>query len=90
MPEIGLATIYRMINVLEEAGAIKRENMYRVVTQKEETSAQKCVVQFEDEQFVELDQEALQRIIERGMKSCGYLKGGNNGKVKSILLKSCS
>ena len=90
MPEIGLATIYRMINVLEEAGAIKRENMYRVVTQKEETSAQKCVVQFENEQFVELDQESLQRIIERGMESCGYLKGGNNGKVKSILLKNCS
>ena len=59
MPEIGLATIYRMINVLEEAGAIKRENMYRVVTQKEESSAQKCVVQFEDEQFVELDQKSF-------------------------------
>ena len=90
MPEIGLATIYRMINVLEEVGAIKRENMYRVCTPQEETTAEKCVVQMEDEQLVELDQEALQRIIERGMESCGYINARTSNKVKSILLKSCS
>ena len=27
---IGLATVYRMINALEEIGAINRKNMYRV------------------------------------------------------------
>jgi len=89
MPDIGLATIYRMINVLEDVGAIKRENMYRVCTPQEETSADKCVVQFEDEQFLELDRASLQKIIERGMESCGYINAGNTGKVKSVLLKSC-
>ena len=90
MPEIGLATIYRMINVLEEVGAIKRENMYRVCTPQEDILAEKCVVQLEDEQLVELDKESLQKIIERGMESCGYLNVRNNIKVKNILLKSCS
>lgn len=27
---IGIATIYRMINLLEEIGAISRKNMYRI------------------------------------------------------------
>ena len=29
-PSIGSATVYRMINMLEEIGAINRRNMYRV------------------------------------------------------------
>lgn len=89
MPEIGLATIYRMINVLEEVGAIRRENLYRVCT-NEEIQADRCVVQLDDERLVELDREALQRIIESGMESCGYFKNRNHIKVKNILLKSCS
>lgn len=89
MPDIGLATIYRMINVLEEVGAIRRENMYRVCTQ-EEKEAQQCLIKLDDERSVELDRAALQRVIENGMASCGYFKSGNAGKVKSIVLKSCS
>lgn len=29
-PKIGTATVYRMINTLEEMGAISRKNMYRI------------------------------------------------------------
>ena len=29
-PTIGTATVYRMINTLEEIGAIRRKNMYKV------------------------------------------------------------
>lgn len=29
-PDIGTATVYRMINMLEEIGAISRRNMYKV------------------------------------------------------------
>lgn len=29
-PKIGTATVYRMINTLEEIGAISRRNMYRI------------------------------------------------------------
>lgn len=29
-PTIGIATVYRMINALEEIGAINRKNMYKI------------------------------------------------------------
>lgn len=29
-PSIGAATVYRMVNLLEEIGAISRKNMYRI------------------------------------------------------------
>ena len=29
-PKIGAATVYRMVNTLEEIGAINRKNMYRI------------------------------------------------------------
>jgi len=29
-PQIGIATIYRMVNTLEEIGAISRKNMYKI------------------------------------------------------------
>ena len=31
-PGIGMATVYRMVNVLEEIGAIKRKNLYQVIS----------------------------------------------------------
>lgn len=89
MPEIGLATIYRMVNVLEEVGAIRRENMYRVCAH-DDMEADQCVVQLEDEMVVELDKTSLQKIIESGMEACGYFKNIGSVRVQSILLKSCS
>lgn len=29
-PEIGMATVYRMVRTLEEAGLIRRKNMYQI------------------------------------------------------------
>lgn len=31
-PAIGMATVYRMIKILEDAGLIQRKNMYRIET----------------------------------------------------------
>ena len=33
---IGIATVYRMIKVLEDIGAINRKNMYRICIEEEE------------------------------------------------------
>lgn len=35
-PSIGIATVYRMIRVLEDIGAINRKNMYRICIEEEE------------------------------------------------------
>ena len=35
-PGIGTATVYRMVNVLEQIGAISRKNMYKISCEEEE------------------------------------------------------
>lgn len=70
MPEIGMATIYRMLNSLEDVGAIQRRNI-RICT-AEECEVENCVVELENARKVELSKDALQQIIESGMKACGY------------------
>lgn len=88
MPEIGLATIYRMINLLEEVGAIQRENRYRICTGLEDTVAQKCIVRLEGEREITLDQSALHRIMERGMESCGYFTDSKSCKIEHISMQN--
>ena len=43
-PKIGTATVYRMINTLEEIGAISRKNMYKVHCTE---AARKMVIHFQ-------------------------------------------
>ena len=84
MPEIGMATIYRMVNSLEDVGAIQRRNIYRVCSEKE-CEVEHCVIEMEDEKKVELSKDALQQIIESGMKACGYT---DLAKVTRIVKKN--
>lgn len=88
MPEIGLATIYRMINLLEEVGAIQRENLYRICTGSEEGTAQKCIVKLEGDRQIELDQTALHKIMERGMENCGYFTDRKSRKIENIYMQN--
>ena len=74
MPQIGIATIYRMINTLEEVGAIKRKNIYQIYP-RENYRVKDCIVRStEGEQFT-LTEEELYRIMEAGMKSLGLAEG---------------
>lgn len=84
MPEIGVATIYRMINSLEEIGAIKKKNIYCVCASAEH-SIENCVVELENQTRIPLSKEALQRIIEKGMEACGYIE---TGRVKRVICRS--
>ena len=45
-PNIGMATIYRMINLLEEIGALKRKRAYRICN--EESPVHICSVKLDD------------------------------------------
>ena len=83
LPNIGMATIYRMIGVLEEIGAIKKENPYRI-SHTGEAEVQTCIVKLENNIIVELSDEKLRGVIERGLESCGYLEGN---RVQSVLVK---
>ena len=80
-PSIGSATVYRMINMLEEIGAINRRNMYRVSCTQPcdelEDDAQKsgkhaCTIEFYDNSSIVLTQKAWNQIIKTGLSVCGY------------------
>lgn len=82
-PNIGMATIYRMINLLEEIGALKRKRAYRICN--EESPVHICSVKLDDYTSIRLDGEKLRQVIEKGMESFGYL---HDRRVRSISVES--
>ena len=80
-PNIGMATIYRMINLLEEIGALKRKRAYRICN--EESPVHICSVKLDD--YIRLDGEKLRQVIEKGMESFGYL---HDRRVRSVSMES--
>lgn len=82
-PNIGMATIYRMINLLEEVGALKRKRAYRICD--EETPVKICSIKLDDYTSIRLDGEKLRQVVERGMESFGYL---HDRLVRSVSVES--
>lgn len=82
-PNIGMATIYRMINLLEEVGALKRKRAYRICD--EETPVKICSIKLDDYTSIRLDGEKLRQVVERGMESFGYL---HDRRVRSVSVES--
>lgn len=80
MPDIGIATIYRMINSLEEIGAIEKKNIHCVCC-NQENAIENCVVELEDRRRITFNQEMLQQIIQKGMEACGYVDMGKVNRV---------
>lgn len=75
---IGVATVYRMVNALEDIGAISRKNMYKVEYPGEEkiedSAGDGCVIVLDDNTTYHLSQNRWNTVIREGMKQCGYLK----------------
>lgn len=84
--QIGTATVYRMINTLEEIGAISRKNMYKIACGNACQVENACIIEFDDDSVEELSAQNWHRIIESGLEACGFLKGRN---VRSVVAKSC-
>lgn len=71
-PKIGMATVYRMMNTLEEIGALKWRNEYRICEQEEKMEYQ---IRFQDSSTIEVKREVVYEILERGLDARGCLKG---------------
>lgn len=84
--KIGFATVYRMINTLEEIGAIDRKNMYKIACGKECAMENACRIEFEDDTVIELSAKRWNQIIQKGLAACGYLSGRN---IKSVVARPC-
>lgn len=83
---IGTATVYRMINTLEEIGAISRKNMYKIACGRECEVENACAIEFDDDTVLELSANEWNQVIQAGLSACGYLEGRN---VRSVTARSC-
>ncbi len=81
--EIGMATVYRMMNILEDIGALKWRNEYKLCEQAKVPNAS-FQVEFSDASKMELRDEALRTVVEKGLDAGGHLKGRS---VKRVLLR---
>ena len=80
-PKIGTATVYRMVNLLEEIGAISRVNLYEV-TYVTEKRPEGHVIELDDSSVRVLSETEWTRVIERGLRACGYIDRKNVRTVK--------
>lgn len=84
--KIGLATVYRMVNTLEEIGAISRQNMYKIVCGEDCEQLDVYTVEFTDGTVAEIPEETWYQIVRTGLKEWGYMKGR---ELHSVRMKTC-
>ena len=82
---IGTATVYRMINTLEEIGAIDRKNMYRICCKEPCDMKDVCTIELEDATKYHLSAGKWNRVLEEGLRACGYQA---DHKIKSVTVGS--
>lgn len=84
--KIGSATVYRMINTLEDIGAISRKNMYRIACGEECDVEHTCTVKLDDGTVLELSDKQWYQIVQSGLVACGLCQ---EQKVCSITTQAC-
>lgn len=84
---IGSATVYRMVNLLEDIGVFSRRNMYRIACGTECTKENACLIEFEDGKECQLNAQAWYTVIAEGLKACGY---GEGKQITGVLVYPCT
>lgn len=84
--KLGVATVYRMVNLLEEIGAISRKNMYKVAYSENCMMENACTIELDDGTVHQLSAKKWNSVIREGLKSCGYLE---DQKVTNVTIKPC-
>jgi len=84
-PNIGAATVYRMVNLLEDIGAISRRNIYKISCNLDCVKDNACTIELDDNMVYHLSRTEWNSVIMKGLKACGYL---DNQKVNRIVIES--
>ena len=84
-PNIGAATVYRMVNLLEDIGAISRRNIYKISCNPDCVKDNACTIELDDNMVYHLSRTEWNSVIMKGLKACGYL---DNQKVNRIVIES--
>ena len=84
--KLGVATVYRMVNLLEEIGAISRKNMYKVAYSENCMMENACTIELDDGSVHHLSAKKWNSVIRAGLKSCGYLV---DQRVSNVTIRPC-
>jgi Fur family ferric uptake transcriptional regulator len=71
---IGTATVYRMMNTLEEIGAINRKNVYQLAPAEEDFSDEDYEIKLEDGSTLMFTNQDWQSVIRAGLIAGGYIR----------------
>ena len=85
-PSIGAATVYRMVNLLEEIGAISRKNMYRISCGMNCDREGTCIIELDDQSICRLSSSEWYNVISEGLRCLGYVC---TQKVVSVVVEPC-
>ena len=80
---IGMATVYRMISILEEIGIFSRKNFYQISFCMNCEKENACVIIFDDKTYCQLSAKTWYDVVFQGLKQCGY---GEEKKIIGIKL----
>ena len=86
-PSIGVATVYRMVNLLEEIGAISRKNMYRISCGMNCDREGTCIIELDDQSICRLSAGEWYNVISEGLRCLGYV---GTQKVASVVVEPCA
>ena len=81
--KIGVATVYRMINALEDIGAISRKNMYKVECSENCEAEGGCEITLDDNTICRLSPGNWNKVVREGMKRVRVSEESENCKDKS-------
>ena len=85
-PGIGSATVYRMVNLLEEIGAISRRNMYKIVRNPDCKDGSVCTIELDDNTVQKLSKDSFNNVVLTGLKACGYI---DKQEIERMFVNSC-
>lgn len=71
---IGQSTVYRMVSLLEEIGAINRKNMYKISCGPDCDHAEVCQIELDDDTVCRLSPKQWNEVIKAGLSQFGYRK----------------
>lgn len=86
-PGIGAATVYRMVSLLEDIGAISRKNMYKISCCMDCNKENACMIELDDDTVCQLSAQNWYKVISEGLKACGYVE---EQKITSVLVDPCT
>jgi Fur family ferric uptake transcriptional regulator len=80
---IGMATVYRMVNTLEEIGALSRNSQLCFSDCDGCECDNGCQLEFEDGTILSLSGAKWREIVSAGLERCGYEPGKNIKRITS-------